>query len=163
MSAHMSLSVSVAVVGAIATYVSVGLIPEYYSVWIGFIAWAAFLANNNCIKTTVQSGVYGAVLAGIAFILMGKLGGQLGDMTAPVCVGLTVFALVWGTSLPMFTSATTAVYAYAATAGYTLMEPGANEAFMNMDVSNPLVLVVLSIVGGCLFAMGANKVNTLIS
>ena len=37
MSAHMSLSVSVAVVGAIATYVSVGLIPEYYSVWIGFV------------------------------------------------------------------------------------------------------------------------------
>ena len=63
----------------------------------------------------------------------------------------------------VITSATTAVYAYAATAGYTLMEPGANEAFMNMDVSNPLVLVVLSIVGGCLFAMGANKVNTLIS
>ncbi len=157
----MSLSVSVAVVGAIATYVFV-LVPDYYSVWIGFIAWAAFLANNNCIKTTVQSGVYGAVLAGIAFILMGELGGQLGGMTAPVCVGLTVFALVWGTSLPMFTSATTAVYTYAATAGLTLMT-NQGGAFMNMDASNPLVLVVLSIVGGCLFAMGANKLNTLIS
>ena len=162
MSAHMSLSVSVAVVGAIATYVSVGLIPEYYSVWIGFIAWAAFLANNNCMKTTIQSGVYGAVLAGIAFILMGKFGGQLGDMTAPVCVGLTVFALVWGTSLPMFTSATTAVYTYAATAGLTLMT-NQGGAFMNMDASNPLVLVVVSIVLGCVFAMGANKLNAAIS
>jgi hypothetical protein len=93
---------------------------------------------------------------------MGKLGGQLGDMTAPVCVGLTVFALVWGTSLPMFTSATTAVYTYAATAGLTLMT-NQSGAFMNMDASNPLILVILSIVGGCLFAMGANKVNTLIS
>ena len=163
MSAHMSLSVSVAVVGAIATYVSLGLIPDYYSVWIGFIAWAAFLANNNCMKTTVQSGVYGAVLAGIAFILMGKLGGQLGDMTAPVCVGLTVFALVWGTSLPMFTSATTAVYTYAATAGLTMMTPGASGAFMNTDASNPLVLVIVSIVLGCGFAMGANKLNAAIS
>ena len=161
----MSLSVSVAVVGAIATYVSVGMIPEYYSVWIGFIAWAAFLANNNCIKTTVQSGVYGAVLAGIAFILMGKLGGQLGGevITASICVGVTVFALVWGTSLPMFTSATTAVYTYAATAGLTLMTPGADGAFMNMDASNPLVLVVVSIVLGCVFAMGANKLNAAIS
>ena len=160
----MSLSVSVGVVGAIATYVSVGLIPEYYSVWIGFIAWAAFLANNNCMKTTVQSGVYGAVLAGIAFILMGKLGGQLGGevITASICVGLTVFALVWGTSLPMFTSATTAVYTYAATAGLTLMT-NQGGAFMNMDASNPLVLVVLSIVGGCLFAMAANKLNAAIS
>ena len=160
----MSLSVSVAVVGAIATYVSVGLIPEYYSVWIGFIAWAAFLANNNCIKTTVQSGVYGAVLAGIAFILMGKLGGQLGGevITASISVGVTVFALVWGTSLPMFTSATTAVYTYAATAGLTLMT-NQGGAFMNMDASNPLVLVVVSIVLGCVFAMGANKLNAAIS
>ena len=160
----MSLSVSVAVVGAIATYVSVGMIPEYYSVWIGFIAWAAFLANNNCIKTTVQSGVYGAVLAGIAFILMGKLGGQLGGevITASICVGVTVFALVWGTSLPMFTSATTAVYTYAATAGLTLMT-NQGGAFMNMDASNPLVLVIVSIVLGCVFAMGANKLNAAIS
>jgi len=42
MSAHMSLSVSVAVMGAIATYVSTGVIPDYYSVWIGFIAWQHF-------------------------------------------------------------------------------------------------------------------------
>ena len=160
MSAHMSLSVSVAVVGAIATYVWGQW--DTYNVWIGFIAWAAFLANNNCMKTTIQSGVYGAVLAGIAFILMGKLGGQLGDMTAPICVGLTVFALVWGTSLPMFTSATTAVYTYAATAGLTLMT-NQGGAFMNMDASNPLILVVLSIVGGCLFAMAANKLNAAIS
>ena len=37
MSAHMSLSVSVAVMGAIATYVSTGVIPDYYSVWIGLL------------------------------------------------------------------------------------------------------------------------------
>ena len=59
MSAHMSLSVSVAVMGAIATYVSTGVIPDYYSVWIGFIAWAAFLANNNCMKTTRSIRGYG--------------------------------------------------------------------------------------------------------
>ena len=107
MSAHMSLSVSVAVMGAIATYVSTGVIPDYYSVWIGFIAWAAFLANNNCMKTTVQSGVMGAVLAAVAFILMGKLGSAA--WVVPVSVGVTVFALVWLTSMPMFTSACVAV------------------------------------------------------
>jgi len=162
MSAHMSLSVSVAVVGAIATYVSTGVIPEYYSVWIGFIAWAAFLANNNCMKTTVQSGAMGAVLAAVAFILMGKMGGQLGEFNAAVCVGVTVFALVWLTSMPMFTSATTAVYTYAATAGYAL-HTSSGGAFGNMDASNPLVIVIVSIVLGCVFAMGANKLNAAIS
>jgi len=63
----------------------------------------------------------------------------------------------------MFTSATTAVYTYAATAGLTLMTNQGGDAFVAMDASNPLVLVILSIVGGCLFAMGANKLNTLIS
>ena len=160
MSAHMSLSVSVAVMGAIATYVSTGVIPDYYSVWIGFIAWAAFLANNNCMKTTVQSGVMGAVLAAVAFILMGKLGSAA--WVVPVSVGVTVFALVWLTSMPMFTSATTAVYTYAATVGYAL---GTNTGgmFQEMSMSNPLATVIVSIVGGCLFAMLANKVNETIS
>ena len=160
MSAHMSLSVSVAVMGAIATYVSTGVIPDYYSVWIGFIAWAAFLANNNCMKTTVQSGVMGAVLAAVAFILIGKLGAAA--WVVPVSVGVTVFALVWLTSMPMFTSATTAVYTYAATAGLAI-HTSSGGMFQNMDASNPLVVVIVSIVLGCVFAMGANKLNAAIS
>ena len=158
MSAHMSLSVSIAVMGAIATYVS-GVF-DYYSVWIGFIAWAAFLANNNCMKTTVQSGVMGAVLAAIAFILMGKLGAAV--WVVPVSVGVTVFALVWLTSMPLFTSATTAVYTYAATAGLAI-HTSSGGMFMNADASNPLVVVVVSIVLGCVFGMLANKLNAAIS
>ena len=158
MSAHMSLSVSIAVMGAIATYVS-GVF-DYYSVWIGFIAWAAFLANNNCMKTTVQSGVMGAVLAAVAFVLMGKLGSA--DWVVPVSVGVTVFALVWLTSMPMFTSATTAVYTYAATAGLAI-HTSSGGMLANMDASNPLVTVVVSIVLGCVFAMAANKLNDTIS
>ena len=154
----MSLSVSIAVMGAIATYVS-GVF-DYYSVWIGFIAWAAFLANNNCMKTTVQSGVMGAVLAAVAFVLMGKLGSA--EWVVPVSVGVTVFALVWLTSMPMFTSATTAVYTYAATAGLAI-HTSSGGMLANMDASNPLVTVVVSIVLGCVFAMAANKLNDTIS
>ena len=144
--------------GAIATYVS-GVF-DYYSVWIGFIAWAAFLANNNCMKTTVQSGVMGAVLAAVAFVLMGKLGSA--EWVVPVSVGVTVFALVWLTSMPMFTSATTAVYTYAATAGLAI-HTSSGGMLANMDASNPLVTVVVSIVLGCVFAMAANKLNDTIS
>ena len=154
----MSLSVSIAVMGAIATYVS-GVF-DYYSVWIGFIAWAAFLANSNCMKTTVQSGVMGAVLAAVAFVLMGKLGSA--EWVVPVSVGVTVFALVWLTSMPMFTSATTAVYTYAATAGLAI-HTSSGGMLANMDASNPLVTVVVSIVLGCVFAMAANKLNDTIS
>ena len=157
----MSLSVSVAVVGAIATYVWGQW--DTYNVWIGFIAWAAFLANNNCMKTTVQSGVMGAVLAGIAFILMGSgIADSLGGASAAVIVGVTVFALVWLTSMPMFTSATTAVYTYAATVGYAL-GTSSTGAFQEMSMSNPLATVIVSIIGGCLFAMAANKLNAAIS
>ena len=160
MSAHMSLSVSIAVMGAIATYVS-GVF-DYYSVWIGFIAWAAFLANNNCMKTTVQSGVMGAVLAAVALALSAKLGGDSVVWATPVAIGVTVFALVWLTSMPMFTSATTAVYTYAATAGYAI-HTSSGGMVTNTDTSNPLVIVVVSIVLGCVFAMAANKLNDTIS
>ena len=156
MSAHMSLSVSVGIVGAIATYVSGAW--DTYNVWIGFIAWGAFLALNNDMKNTIQSGVMGAVLAAVMFILAGNLGSAAWCL--PVAVGLTVFALVWLTSMPMFTSATTAVYTYAATVGL-VVGTGGDVASQSMD--NPLVTVIVSIVLGCVFAMVANKVNETIS
>ena len=156
MSAHMSLSVSVGIVGAIATYVSGAW--DTYNVWIGFIAWGAFLALNNDMNNTIQSGVMGAVLAAVMFILAGKLGSAAWCL--PVAVGLTVFALVWLTSMPMFTSATTAVYTYAATVGL-VVGTGGDVASQSMD--NPLVTVIVSIVLGCVFAMVANKVNETIS
>ena len=156
MSAHMSLSVSVGIVGAIATYVSGAW--DTYNVWIGFIAWGAFLALNNDMKNTIQSGVMGAVLAAVMFILAGNLGAAAWCL--PVAVGQTVFALVWLTSMPMFTSATTAVYTYAATVGL-VVGTGGDVASQSMD--NPLVTVIVSIVLGCVFAMVANKVNETIS
>ena len=158
MSAHMSLSVSVGIVGAIATYVSGAW--DTYNVWIGFIAWGAFLALNNDMKNTIQSGVMGAVLAAVALTLAAKLGGPTVVWATPVAVGLTVFALVWLTSMPMFTSATTAVYTYAATVGL-VVGTGGDVASQSMD--NPLVTVIVSIVLGCVFAMVANKVNETIS
>ena len=133
MSAHMSLSVSVGIVGAIATYVSGAW--DTYNVWIGFIAWGAFLALNNDMKNTIQSGVMGAVLAAVMFILAGKLGSAAWCL--PVAAGLTVFALVWLTSMPMFTSATTAVYTYAATVGL-VVGTGGDVASQSMD--NPCLL-----------------------
>ena len=158
MSAHMSLSVSVAIVGAIATYVWGAW--DTYNVWIGFIAWASFLALNNDMKNTIQSGVMGAVLAAVALAAAAKLGGGDVVWATPVAVGLTVFALVWLTSMPMFTSATTAVYTYAATVGLVL---GGGGDVTSQSMDNPLVTVIVSIVLGCVFAMVANKVNETIS
>ena len=159
MSAHMSLSVSVGIVGAIATYVSGAW--DTYNVWIGFIAWGAFLALNNDMKNTIQSGVMGAVLAAVALAAAAKLGGGDVVWATPVAVGLTVFALVWLTSMPMFTSATTAVYTYAATVGFVGGDVARDVTSQSMD--NPLVTVIVSIVLGCVFAMVANKVNETIS
>ena len=64
--------------------------------------------------------------------------------------------------MPMFTSATTAVYTYAATAGLAI-HTSSGGMFMNTDASNPLVVVIVSIVLGCVFAMLANKLNAAIS
>ena len=159
---HVALSLSVGVLGGISVFLASNLLSSVgYLIWVGFIAWGLFFKNggdNNALKMTITAGVYGAVLAGLFFVLSGaiNIGGSL---NAPIWIAITVFLLIFGTQIPIFSCAPTAVCGYAATAGYVIhaadgaMIPMISSAAMH----NPVITVSISIIIGTIFGMLSGK------
>ena len=95
---HVALSLSVGVLGGISVFLASNLLSSVgYLIWVGFIAWGLFFKNggdNNALKMTITAGVYGAVLAGLFFVLSGaiNIGGSL---NGPIWIAITVFLLIF--------------------------------------------------------------------
>ena len=156
MSGLVALALSIGGLGGVATWLSFGPLAGFVTIWAIFIAWGSFFhngADNAALKNTITAGIFGAVLAGVAFILMGAV--SLGDtFTAPVWVAVTVFLLVLGSKVPAFSVIPTAVYGYAATAAYAIHVGGSTSA---ADLTNPVVVIALSFIVGAVFGMVSGK------
>ena len=159
---HMALSLSVGVLGGISVFLAGNVLSSVYLIWVGFIAWGLFFKNggdNNALKMTITAGIYGAVLAGVFFVLSEAINIG-GNLNAPIWIAITVFILIFGTQIPIFGCAPTAVCGYAATAGYIIH--AADGAMIPMvtsvAINNPVITIALSIIIGTIFGMISGKV-----
>ncbi len=156
------LALSIGVLGGVATWLAFGPLVGLVTIWAIFIGWAQYFhngADNAALKNTIVCSIFGSILAGVAFILMDLV--PLGALlTAPVWVAVTVFLLVMGASIPAFSVIPSSVYGYAATAAYLLLVGGSATA---MDMTNPVLVVSLSIIVGALFGLVSAKLAALIS
>jgi len=160
---HMALSLSVGVLGGVSMMLAGAW--NVYEIWIGFIAWGLFFKNggdNNALKMTITAGSYGAVVAGLFFFLSSNI--DLGALNGPLWIAITVFALMMGTQVAMFSCAPTAVCGYAATAGYILLTAGGQmaQSVTTVGMSNPIVMVIITIIIGSAFGMLSGKVSSAI-
>jgi hypothetical protein len=157
------LALSIGVLGGVATWLSFGPLAGFVTIWAIFIGWAQYFhngADTAALKNTIVCSIFGAVLAGVAFILMGLI--PLGDvLTAPVWVAVTVFILVMGASIPAFSVIPSSVYGFAATAAYAIHVSGSSATAM--DMTNPVLVVSLSIIVGAVFGLVSAKLAALIS
>ena len=167
-----SLALSIGGLGAVATWLALSPLAGMVTIWAIFIAWGSYFhngADNAALKNTIVCGIFGSVLAGVAFALITKVG--LGEGTslavnAAVWVGVTVFALVMGASIPALSVIPSAVYGYAATAAYAIhagADLSAAGNTLNMDFSNPVLVISLSLIVGAVFGMVSGKLNAMIS
>lgn len=159
---HLALSLSVGVIGGISVFLASTALSSIYLLWVGFIAWGLFFKNggdNNALKMTITAGIYGAVLAGLFFVLSGAINIG-GDLNAPIWIAITVFALIFGTQMPIFGCAPTAVCGYAACAGYCIhaVDGQLIPMITNISLNNPVVTIALSIIIGTIFGMISGKV-----
>jgi hypothetical protein len=83
--------------------------------------------------------------------------GLEGAVAAAVYIGVTVFFLVIVAGTNLLSSVPANVYGYAATAGYALQTTGAGSPSA-MDMTNPVLLVIVSTVLGAIFGMVSGKV-----
>ena len=72
MSQLVALSLSIGVLGGIATFVFLQFMPSYL-IWAAFIAWACYFhtgGNTEALKKTIICNIFGAVCAWVAALLL---------------------------------------------------------------------------------------------
>ena len=157
---------SIAVLGGIWAFLALGQLgasettPAIALVWVGFIAWGCYFAlgaDSVALQKTIAGMIYGAVIAGVALYLVnsGMLSG-LGAFAAPVIIAVTVFFLVIVANVTLLSAVPANVYGYAATAGLALTA-GTLGNVTAMNTSNPVLLVIISVVLGAIFGMLSGK------
>lgn len=166
MSQLTALSVSIAVLGALWTFLALGPLAGLVLVWAGFIAWGCYFHTGGdaaALKKTIAGMIYGAVLAGIALLLVvNNPIGLPAAIAAPVYVGVTVFFLVIVANCGLLSAVPANVYGYAATVAYALQTPtvdgvGPLASLTSLSFANPVLLLSLSFVLGAVFGMISGK------
>ncbi len=161
MSKLLALALSIAVLGGIWAFLALGPLAGMVLVWAGFIAWGCYFhtgGDSAALQKTIVGMVYGAIVAGVALALVvHNPAGLPAAAAAPIYVGVTVFFLVIVASLPLLSVVPANVYGYAATAGYALSTNTANLTTTG-NFTNPVLLVILSVILGTIFAMVSGKV-----
>lgn len=165
MSKLTALALSIAVLGGVWTLIALNPLAGIAIVWVGFIAWACYFhtgGDTAALQKTIAGMSYGAVIAAIALALVvsdptGDLG-SLEIIEIPLIIAITVFALVIVAGVNLLSVVPANVYGYAATAGLALStNTAANATALNL--SNPAILVIISVVLGAVFGMLSGKLS----
>ena len=159
-----ALSLSIAVLGAIATwlFLTVGGIL----IWAGFIGWACYFhngGNNDALKSTIICNIFGSLCAWVTavLILAVPLASSLTLFVwAGICVGLLVWVLCMAARFKQLASIPSSVYGFAATFAFLLQTPDklslAN--LTSISLNNAFIVVSISMVIGALFGYASGKV-----
>lgn len=164
MSQLTALSVSIGILGAIATwlYLTVGGIL----IWAGFIAWACFFhcgGDTNALKNTIANNIWGCICAWAAALLI--LGVPMADklglpVWAGICVGLLALVLCLGANIKAISVIPAGVYGFAASFAFLLQTPEmlSMANLTSLSLKNSLIVVPLSIIIGAIFGFVSGKV-----
>ena len=164
MSQLVALSVSIGLLGGIATilYLKLGLL-----IWAGFIAWACFFhsgGDGNALRNTIVGNAFGAFCAWLAALII--LHFPLADtLTLPVwagiVVGITVMLMCLAAHIKAFSVIPASVYGYAATFAYLLQTADTMtiDKLMSASFANALLVVIISMALGALFGLGSGKMG----
>ena len=166
MSSLVALSVSIGVLGGIAT--ALFLQPASpLLIWAAFLGWACYFhagGNDAALKNTIVCNTFGSFCAWAAalIILSVPLAASLTlPVWAGIVVGLTVMAMCLAAQIPALSAIPASVYGYAATFAYLLQTQGALtiENLTSVGRGNAFLLVVVSMALGAAFGMVSGKVG----
>lgn len=164
MSALLALSISIGVLGFVATFI---FLKIKLLIWAAFVAWGCFFhtgGDNAALKNTIVGNIFGAVWAWIAALIILEVP-LAGALTLPVwagiVVGVTVFIICIGANIKAFSVIPANVYGYAVIFAYLLQTPDALTPgkLLSVNFDNALILVVVSMVIGALFGIASAKLG----
>ncbi len=148
MPALLALAVSVGVLAVVATWLFLGPLAAFEAqVWQAFIAWGCHYQCGGKLtgtRNTIVCMAFGAVV-GMAAVLLAAQMGALGELAAPIAVGLGAALIVLSAHIKLLETIPASVYGFAAIAGLILL------GGENMTAVGALAPTVVSIVIGAAF------------
>lgn len=165
MSQLAALSLSIGVLGGIATYLflSVGGLL----IWAAFVAWGCYFhtgGNTDALRNTIVSNVFGSLVAWAAALII--LSVPLADkLTLPLWAAIVVGATVWliciAANVKALATIPANVYGYACTFAFLLQTPDKlNVASLtSFSLDNAFIAVSVSMIIGAVFALVSGKVG----
>jgi hypothetical protein len=154
MSQLTALSMSIGILGGIATYgfLSVGGVL----IWAAFVAWGCFFhtgGDDNALRATIIGNIFGALAAYVAAMIILTIPGadKLGlPLWAGLVVGVTVFVICIAAQIKAFSVIPANVYGYACTFAFLLQTPDKLNvaALTSVGFNNAFIVVVVSMVIG---------------
>ena len=148
MPALIALALSVGVLAVIDTWLFVvplaAMLPGL--VWISFIAWGCHFHSGGGVTgmTTAIVGMsFGALVGMVAVILASGALAGLGNLAAPIAVGLGAFVICLASAIPLLATIPASVYGFAAIAGPILLA--------EMSPTEAIVPTIVSIAIGAAF------------
>ena len=162
MSQLVALSLSIGVLGAVATFLFLSFMPHYL-IWAAFIAWGCYFAtggNTEALKKTITCNIFGAICGWVAAVLIVSLQGAAAMNS--VIVGVTLLVMCLAAHVGALATIPASVFGYACVFAFALSNPAqtfTKESLMSATPANALVAVVASMVIGAIFGLLSSKMS----
>ncbi len=162
-----ALSLSIAGLAGLATFLAVGPLSGIFLIWAATIAWAAYFflgGTPEALKNTIVCGIFGVFMAWLAAI-------ELTNIPATVVLGFPFWAAVTVTcsvlvaclaaNIPALATIPATVLGYSSTFAYLLQTPDklTKDVLLGASLDNPLVLISISIIVGAYFGQFSGQLS----
>lgn len=162
-----ALSLSIAGLAGVATFLAVGPLSGLFFIWAATIAWAAYFflgANQEALKNTIVCGIFGVFMAWLAAIELTNIPStaMLGfAFWAAVTVTCSVLVMCLAANIPALATIPASVLGYSSTFAYLLQTPGklTKDILLSVSLDNPMIIISISIVVGTCFGQWSGQLS----
>ncbi len=171
MKSLVALSVSIGVLGAVATWLALGPASGFILIWAVFVGWATFFAvggDGPALTNTIVCGIFGAICAWVAALVI--LGVPMADtlglpVWAAIVVGVTVLIMCLAAHIPALSTIPASVLGYASTFAYLLQTPDklSMDAITGANFNNALIVIAVSLAVGAIFGSLSGKLGAMLT
>lgn len=160
-----ALSLSIAVLGGIATWAFLSLGGIF--IWAAFVAWACFFhtgGDNNALRNTIVGNIFGTVCAWLAAVIILAVP-LAASLTLPVWAGVVVGVSVWVVCMAANIKALAVIpasfYGYASTFAFLLQTPDklSLAKLTSASLDNALIVIPISMAIGAVLGFVSGKLG----
>jgi hypothetical protein len=165
MNSLVALSLSIAILGGVATFLAVGPLAGIFLIWAATISWAAFFAfggTKDALKNTIVCGTFGSAMAWIAALEITTIPADAPfALMAAIAVALSVLVMCLAAKIPALATIPASVLGYSSVFAYLLQTPDqlVQPVLLSISLSNPLVLIPVSFVIGGFFGLWSSQLS----